>query len=324
MASSGGLVRVVSQERDGQRLDNFLARECGKTPRALLYRLIRSGQVRINGKRAKPDSRLVAGDKLRLPPLLNDINNRRTCARDSIAAAAPPLQMRVLYENGGLLAVDKPPGLAVHGGSGAAFGVIERLRQTRTDNYLELAHRLDRDTSGVLLLATKPSALRAVQKLWRERKVKKIYNAAVFGEWRREYRRIDMPLKRTRREDGAKMAQVAADGMESLTIARLVRQLPGAALLSAQIITGRTHQLRAHFAAAGMPIIGDGKYGDFAKNRAITIGMPILRRLFLHAHRLSFDLPDGESVLIESPLPSAFDTLEKKFIIPAPAMQGRE
>ncbi len=310
------MVRIVAEEYGGQRLDNFLARECGRTPKALLYRLIRSGQVRINGRRAKPDARLVAGDKLRFPPLLHNIGNLRAAQKSRLQNAAPKLEMKVLYEKGGLLAVDKPSGLAVHGGSGARFGVIERLRQTRADNYLELAHRLDRDTSGALLLATKPSALRAVQKLWRERKVRKLYNVAVFGEWRRAHRLLDMPLRRMRREDGARMAEVSDDGAEAITKARLVRQLPGAAILEAQIITGRTHQLRAHFAAAGLPIIGDDKYGDFAKNRALRTnragaGMHVLRRLFLHAHLLAFALPDGDEVEIESPLPPAFALLEE-------------
>ena len=307
------MLREVSEERDGQRLDNFLARECGKAPRALLYRLIRSGQVRVNGKRAKADTRLVAGDVLRLPPLLHGINKKRAAAQNK--TPPPTLDMRVLFEGAGLLAVDKPAGIAVHGGSGVSFGVIERLRQTRGDKYLELAHRLDRDTSGVLLLATKPSALRAAQKLWRERKVNKIYNAAVFGVWRREHRRIELPLKRERRADGARMAKVDNEhGAAAVTVTRLIRQFPEAALLSARIITGRTHQVRAHFAAAGLPIIGDGKYGDFKKNRMVTSDAPSLRRLFLHARELSFELPDAGEIRIESPLPEVFGELEKIFL----------
>lgn len=306
------LLRIVAEEYDGQRVDNFLARECGRIPRALVHRLIRSGQVRINGRRAKADTRLVAGDKLRLPPLLHNINNTRIAKRESKQSAAPKLELKVLYEAGGLLAVDKPCGIAVHGGSGASFGVIERLRQTRADKYLELAHRLDRDTSGALLLASKPSALKAVQKLWRERKVRKFYHLAVFGEWRRAHRFINLPLVKTRRADGAKMAQVSDDGAEAITKARLTKQLPAAAMVNAQIITGRTHQLRAHFAAAGLPIIGDDKYGDFAKNRALfRAHQKLPRRLFLHAHQLIFTLPDGDEIMIESPPPPAFARLEE-------------
>ena len=315
------LLREVSEERDGQRLDNFLARECGKAPRALLYRLIRSGQVRVNGKRAKADTRLVAGDVLRLPPLLHGINKKRAARAQH--SPPPTLDMRVLFEGEGLLAVDKPAGIAVHGGSGVSFGVIERLRQTRGDKYLELAHRLDRDTSGVLLLATKPSALRAAQKLWRERKVNKIYNAAVFGVWRREHRRIELPLRKERRADGARMAKVGEDGAEAVTVTRLLRQFPDAALLSARIVTGRTHQIRAHCAAAGLPIIGDGKYGDFAKNREVFADMPSLRRLFLHARELSFELPDAGEIRIESPLPEVFAELEQRLSNFKPPPFGR-
>lgn len=305
------LLRVVDEGYGGQRLDNFLLRECGHIPRGLLYRLIRSGQVRINGGRAKADTRLVVGDVLRLPPLLHNINNERAAKKEQTQAAAPKLEMKVLYEQGGLLAVDKPCGLAVHGGSGGRFGVIERLRRTRADKYLELAHRLDRDTSGALLLASKPSALKVVQKLWRERKVRKLYHLATFGEWRRAHRLINIPLKKTRRADGARIAKVADDGAEAITKARLLRQLPGAAMVQARIITGRTHQLRAHFAAAGLPIIGDDKYGDFAMNRALFRACPKLpRRLFLHAHQLIFTLPDGDEVMIESPLPDDFLMLD--------------
>lgn len=310
------MVRVVDGGYDGQRLDNFLARECGGgrggVPKPLIYKLIRSGQVRVNGRRAKPDARLVSGDKLRLPPLLHHIGNTRAAIKTRTEKAAPALAITILYENGGLLAVDKPCGLAVHGGSGARFGVIERLRQTRNDKYLELAHRLDRDTSGALLLATKPSALRMVQKLWRERKVRKHYHAAVFGEWRRAHRLINLPLRRARTEGGIRVAKISneGEGAQAITKARLLRQLPGAAMVEAQIITGRMHQIRAHFAAAGLPVIGDDKYGDFAKNRAIIRACPALpRRLFLHACQLAFVMPDGEEVVIDSPLPAAFEQL---------------
>ncbi len=315
---AGAEVLTVAEEREGQRLDNFLLRECKKTPRDLLYRLIRSGQVRINGRRAKPDSRVASGDRLRLPPVLCGLQKERA-ARNTVRAEKAAradsefAPLPVLFEENGFLAVEKPAGLAVHGGSGIAFGVIERLRQKRGDRFLELVHRLDRETSGALLLATKPSALRAAQKLWRERKVEKTYRAALFGEWQKKHRRIALPLRRVRQKDGARMAAVDAAGAEAVTVSRLLSQKRGAAFVRAQILTGRTHQLRAHFAAAGLPIVGDRKYGDFAQNRALARAAPALRRMFLHAERLAFSLPGGGDVIVESPPPPEFAELEEQF-----------
>lgn len=287
----------VAAEYGGQRLDNYLAREMKGAPRKLIYRLIRTGQVRINSRRAAPKCKLAEGDVVRIPDCIS---------LAPPAAAAPPAALPVLFENNAFLAVNKPSGMAVHGGSGVLHGVIERLRAARQERFLELAHRLDKHTSGVLLLAKKSSALRAVQSEWRARRVHKIYYALCFGQWRAQHAKIDLPIKRVHGKIGGK---IAADGRESLTRTVLVRQFPAAALVQADLSTGRTHQLRVHLSAAGLPIIGDDKYGDFAANRAL----PACRRLFLHAAELSFvSPPDGEKINIRAPLPEEFARMEKQ------------
>lgn len=290
-------VRTVSAERDGQRLDNYLAREMKGAPRALIYRLVRTGQVRINGGRAAPDCKLQEGDRVRIPPHVT---------LSAPKGNAPPASLPVLFEDQAFLAVNKPAGMAVHGGSGAAFGVIERLRAGRKDKFLELAHRLDKNTSGVLLLAKKSSALRAVQHQWRERKVEKIYLTLVFGQWHAGAKRIDMPLARAVRGIGGKTAE---DGRPALTRTFLLRQFARAALLRADIATGRTHQLRVHLATVGLPIAGDDKYGDFAANRLLPAR---LRRTMLHAAELRFTHPQtGDTVEICAPPPDDFQVAQK-------------
>ena len=289
--------KVVSADCDGQRLDNYLAREMKGAPRALIYRLIRTGQVRVNGGRARPLCKLRAGDCLRIP--------------DNVALSPPsrppqsPPTLPVLFEDDYFLAVDKPPGMAAHGGSGVSFGVIENLRASRSDRFLELAHRLDKPTSGALLLAKKSSALKAAQALWRERKVRKEYQVFVFGEWNRRAAVIDLPLRRTRGIGG----EVSADGRPAHTRTFLLKQFDGAALLRADIATGRTHQLRAHLSAVGLPIVGDDKYGDFTANRRRARNI----RMLLHASLLSFTHPKtGAPLTIKSPLPPDFAAMQSR------------
>ena len=308
--------RLVPPDHDGRRLDNFLIRALRPLPRAAVYRLIRTGQVRVNGKRAKPTDRLRAQDQIRIPPQIpspDDFSERRTPRiPQKFLQPLPP----VLLEDDRLLVVDKPAGLAVHGGSGTAFGVIERLRAARPEQYLELAHRLDRGASGVLVLAKKPAALRHLQKQWREREVEKEYIIACFGEWRRSAARIRAPLRRVSAADGNRQVVPDPDaGKPADTRAKLVRQWDGAALIRAGIRTGRTHQLRAHMAhpdLANLPIVGDDKYGNFQRNKSLP---PRLRgRLFLHACRLAFRHPGTEeAVAIESPPPPEFAALAEFF-----------
>ena len=299
---------VVDAEHAGQRLDNFLLREWRAAPKDLVYRLIRNGQVRVNGGRAGPQRRLAGGDVLRLPPR-------------APALAAPrkrkppqPLELPPLYEDEHLLAVNKPAGLAAHGGSGVSYGAIERLRAARPQlPALELAHRLDKETSGVLLLAKKRDALRRLQAQWRARKVQKRYVVAVFGVWQQtRHASLRAPLLRQRRADGGNgRVMASADGKDARTSARLLQQWPGGALLEALIATGRTHQLRVHFADAGLPIVGDAKYGDFAANRQLCrAGGAALARMFLHAQSLAFAHPvGGERLVLRAPAPPEFEQL---------------
>jgi 23S rRNA pseudouridine955/2504/2580 synthase len=298
----------VDAEADGQRLDNWLLRRLKGVPKTHVYRVIRSGEVRVNKGRASADTRLAAGDIVRVPPV-------RTAER--APSAAPPREFTVLLEDEWLLAIDKPAGTAVHGGSGVSFGVIEQLRRARQDRpggarFLELVHRLDRETSGILLLAKKRSALVALQDQFRQRETGKVYAALVAGAWPASLKVIDLPLRKTLDAAGERQVRVAApahdEARRSITLVRVVRRIEvGAAaytLLDVTIKTGRTHQIRVHLAHHGHPIVGDPKYGDFALNKAVARAHRF-ERMFLHAQRLAFDHPaDGRRVELVSPLPA--------------------
>ena len=300
--------RVVVADLAGQRLDNYLLREWSGVPRSLVYRLIRVGKVRLNDARARPNARLQDGDRVLMPPL--------QLPPPSLKATAPPVTLPLLHEDNWLLAVEKPESMAVHGGSGISHGVIERLRAAAAaHDFLELAHRLDRGTSGVLLLAKKRVALRQLQAQWRRREVKKRYTALVWGCWTKEHRLLNTPLKRLGGDDGDRRVVAAADGKTSITQTWLLQQWDGVALVSADIATGRTHQLRVHLANAGMPIIGDDKYGDFVRNRAAV--RDGYKRLFLHATRLVFAHPQhGERMTLTSPPPPEFVRAGEKLKLP--------
>ncbi len=296
----------VDAEFAGQRLDNFLLRELKGVPKTHVYRIIRSGEVRVNKGRAGADTKLAAGDRVRVPPL-------RQPVPDAAAEAAPPREFPVLFEDEHLIAIDKPAGTAVHGGSGVSFGVIEQLRRARpAQRYLELVHRLDRETSGVLLLAKKRSALVALQAQFRARETGKTYAALVAGAWPASLKVIDVALHRT--EDAAgerRVRAVAADhagGQRSISLVRVERRFADATLLDVTIKTGRTHQIRVHLAHSGHVIVGDDRYGDFALNRryarAEAVAGVRFERMFLHARRLAFDHPaGGERVELAAPLP---------------------
>jgi len=290
---------MVDEESAGQRLDNFLLRHLKGVPKTHVYRIIRSGQVRVNKGRAGADTRLAAGDAVRVPPL-------RTAA-SADAPAAPAREFPLLLEDDHLIAIDKPAGVAVHGGSGVSFGVIEQLRQARpAARLLELAHRLDRETSGVLLIAKKRSALTAVQEQFRARSAAKTYLALALGEWPRQLKVIDAPLHKYLLPDGQRRVKITAsgdpDGRRSITLVKVRQRLPGFTLLEVTIKTGRTHQIRVHLAAHGHPIAGDDKYGDFARNKELQ--KQGLKRMFLHAWRLQFTHPgSGAPVALEAPLP---------------------
>ncbi|MBI3154593.1 MAG: RluA family pseudouridine synthase [Burkholderiales bacterium] len=299
----------VDEESAGQRLDNWLLRRLKGVPKTLVYRVIRSGEVRVNRGRAHADTRLAAGDRVRLPPL-------RLAAR--APSAAPPREFTVLFEDEQLLAIDKPAGTAVHGGSGVSFGVIEQLRRARPEaRFLELVHRLDKETSGILLLAKKRSALLALQEQFRQRGTSKVYAALVAGDWPARLKLIDLPLLRTTDAAGDRQVRVSSDEVEaarrSITLVRVLRrvELLGQhfSLLDVTIRTGRTHQIRVHLAHHGHPIAGDPKYGDFPLNRRLAREAGISRML-LHARRLAFDHPaDGRRIELESGLPAEWQVV---------------
>ncbi len=298
----------VEQEYDGQRLDNFLARICRGVPRAHVYQMIRSGQVRVNGRRAAADQRLAAGDQIRVPP----VRTRPTDATSSRAGASLGPQFPVLFEDEDLLVIDKPAGVAVHGGSGISLGVIEALRRQRPQQrFLELAHRLDRETSGVLVLALRRTALVGLQEQFRERRTGKTYLAIIAGRWPLRTRTIRQPLERLAAPDGDRRVRVSAAGREAVTrISGLMHfELPAdsgiATVVAVVIETGRTHQIRVHLAHAGHPVLGDDKYGDYALNRVVRSGG--LDRMYLHALRLDVGHPlKSQRLSLRASVPPVF------------------
>jgi len=293
---------AVGEDGDGQRIDNFLQKALKGVPKSHIYRILRSGEVRLNRKRARPDTRLALGDELRIPPIRTAAPVAAREPRSGSAIAVPP----VLYEDAELIALDKPSGLAVHGGSGIAFGLIERLRRARPDaSFLELVHRLDRDTSGVILVARKRSALTALHAQLRAGSVEKRYLVLVRGKWRDAVRNVELPLESRVTGEGERRARVAPGGRPAHTVFRRLqtwpRNVPPLALLDAELLTGRTHQIRVHLTHLGFPLAGDDKYGDFAWNR--TLAKEGLKRMFLHAHRIRFAHPaDGREIVVTSPL----------------------
>jgi 23S rRNA pseudouridine955/2504/2580 synthase len=284
----------------GQRIDNFLMRQLREAPRSLVYRILRSGEVRVNGGRVQPSYRLALNDRVRIPPLR--IEPATPSSRGPSAGLQQLISKAVLYEDRELLAIDKPAGVAVHGGSGISFGVIEALRAARPElTELELVHRLDRDTSGCLLLAKRRAALRELHALLRERAMQKTYLTLVCGRWALGNQTIDLPLKTNLKQGGERMVRVHSEGQpaqSSFAVKQHFAKL--ASLLEVSIGTGRTHQIRVHAAYAGYPIAGDEKYGDrdcAAKLRAFGLG-----RMFLHAERLQFQR-NGVDFSIAAPLP---------------------
>ncbi|GAB4397704.1 MAG: RluA family pseudouridine synthase [Rhodoferax sp.] len=303
----------VTADDAGQRLDNFLMRQLKGVPKTHVYRIIRSGEVRLNKARASAQTRLAAGDQVRLPPVRQSqrAQDKAQAQREGAAGGLTLRQFSVVYEDEHVLVVDKPAGVAVHGGSGVSYGVIEQLRMTRPQApFLELVHRLDRETSGLLLVAKKRSALTALQDQFRQRQTGKTYYALTKGQWPASLKVLDQPLhKYLLPGSGERRVKVVSrddpDGMPALTLVRVVSANAAFSLLQVRIKTGRTHQIRVHLAHAGHPIAGDDKYGDFALNRALAaLPQNPLRRMFLHAGRLAFDHPaSGARIDLYAPLP---------------------
>lgn len=289
------LVRVAD-DRDGQRIDNFLVGQLKGVPRSLIYRILRTGQVRVNGKRAKPDSRLAGGDEVRIPPVrVADPGQPAAPARsqtDRIGNA-------IIYEDRDFLVLSKPPGIAAHGGSGVSHGAIELLRALRPNDSLELVHRLDRDTSGVLVLARRRAALTGLQELIRDNRTTKQYLCLVQGKLPRAALSVNAPLRKSILQGGERMVRVDPAGKPSLTHFKTVELYAPGSLTEATLETGRTHQIRVHSQHLGHPIAGDEKYGDAEFNK--TLRPYGLRRLFLHAKHFGFEL-GGKSHAFSAPL----------------------
>ena len=290
----------VTEDEAGQRLDNYLHKRLGGLPRSRVMRIIRKGEVRVNGKRASPETRLAVADKVRVPPV-NLAPPEPQVARPS-SALGERIAGSIIHEDERLMVIDKPAGVAVHGGSGVSFGVIETLRALRPQETLELVHRLDRDTSGCLLIAKRGSTLRSLHALLREDGFEKRYLALVKGPWDLGDKRIDVPLRTDTRVGGERTVKVAEGGKPSVSRFRPVEFFGRiATLLEVTLETGRTHQIRVHAAHAGHPVAGDEKYGDAAFNESMrALG---LKRMFLHAHSVSFDWPEGGQFSINTPLP---------------------
>jgi 23S rRNA pseudouridine955/2504/2580 synthase len=294
----------VGDEGAGQRLDAWLRRHLKDVPKSRVYRLIRKGEVRVNARRAQPDQRLTATDKVRIPPVRIDLEPR---PRSAPATLVERVAQSVIHEDAGLLVLNKPAGIAVHGGSGLSFGVIEALRAARPGETLELVHRLDRDTSGCLLVARKSSVLRTLHASLRgdhEEAFEKRYLALVRGKWDLGKTQIDVPLRTDLRVGGERTVRADAAGKRAVSEFRPVQFFGKVAtLVEVLILTGRTHQIRVHAAYANHPVAGDDKYGDAAFNETLrALG---LDRTFLHAHSLSFVWPDtGQSASYNTPLPA--------------------
>ncbi len=292
----------------GQRIDNFLLRVCKGVPKSHIYRILRSGEVRVNKGRVDAKYRLVLGDIVRVPPV-------RIAQSEAFDAAVdlppPPANFEVLFEDEHIIAINKPAGVAVHGGSGIAFGVIEQMRAARPPGkFLELVHRLDRETSGILLLAKKRAALVGLHEQIRENRMDKRYYACAHGLWASDWgrrRAVKEPLHKYLTPEGERRVRVQPDGSPSHTVFNLIERWPQYVLVEAELKTGRTHQIRVHLAHLGLPIVGDAKYGDFPLNKALARAnaRPSLKRMFLHAHRLRLTHPiTGEPMELTAPLPA--------------------
>jgi 23S rRNA pseudouridine955/2504/2580 synthase len=305
---------TISDQDAGQRIDNFLLRICKGVPKSHIYQILRSGQVRINKGRINQLYRLQAGDVMRIPPL-------RIAQRQS--NSAPGAEFAVLFEDAHLLIIDKPSGVAVHGGSGVSYGVIEQLRATRPDApFLELAHRLDRETSGILVLAKKRFALTQLHEQMRNGSIDKRYLTLIHGDWQNQRQHIKLALHKYTTAEGERRVRAQAGGLASHTVFTLMQRYGEFTLLEALLKTGRTHQIRVHLSTQGYAIAGDDKYGDFALNRRLAKpegSRVALKRMFLHAHQLTLAHPTTSQVMtIQAALPKECEqflkSLEKNHV----------
>jgi 23S rRNA pseudouridine955/2504/2580 synthase len=295
---------IAGEEDAGQRIDNYLLRECKGVPKSHIYRILRSGEVRVNGGRIAQTYRIQAGDELRIPPMRLAQKEDTGAAATALASKTPPRDFDVVFEDDSLLVIDKPAGVAVHGGSGVSFGVIEQLRAQRPEaRFLELAHRLDRETSGLLIIGKRRAALNDVQDQMRAGKIEKRYLTMVRGRWMNPLQHVKLSLHKYLTPDGERRVSVNAEGKPAHSIMRLVKRWTDFSLLEVELKTGRTHQIRVHLQHLGFPLLGDDKYGDFPLNKALAKeGLP---RMFLHAAILRFHHPVTRQLLeLRAPLPS--------------------
>jgi len=303
---------TIAEDQAGQRIDNFLLAELKGVPRSLVYRILRKGQVRVNKRRIKPQYRIQSGDLIRIPPVKMESRKAKPEPKGKLLAV---LQQRIIYQDAGLLVINKPSGIAVHGGSGVSFGVIEGLRSCLDLPYLELVHRLDKDTSGCLMVAKKRSVLRQLHSLLRTGQIRKNYLALLKGRWSGGTRKIRMSLQKNVLSSGERVVRVSEGGKEAISVFSPEAYYPPATLMSISLKTGRTHQIRVQAAELGHPLAGDRKYGDADFNRSLReLG---LRRLFLHASELGFTLPDSDQhVSVKAPLDNdlarVLEALEKQ------------
>lgn len=307
-------VQIVTIESDyaGQRIDNFLMTRLKNVPKTRIYRLLRKGEVRVNKKRIDPSYRLLAGDLVRIPPLKLEVSKASPQPHPSLVET---LTQRILYEDNALLIINKPSGIAVHGGTGLKFGLIEALRTMYPKSpQLELAHRLDLETSGCLVIAKKRSALRELHDLLREGHVHKVYYALTKGHWKATELRVELSLQKNHLSSGERIVKVNKDGKPSLTIFEPVQSYTEAMLVEATLHTGRTHQIRVHAQHRGHPLAGDEKYGDRDFNKYMRqLG---LKRLFLHAHLLEFTLPSsGQKISVKAPMDLELETCLSKLAL---------
>jgi len=301
----------IDDSAEGQRIDNYLVKALKGVPRSHIYRILRSGEVRVNSGRVSATYRLTAGDRVRIPP----VRVAAPAARRD--AKATRLETAVLYEDEWLLAIDKPAGVAVHGGSGVSLGVIEQLREERPNQpFLELVHRLDRETSGVLLLAKRRRALTEVHAQLRNGAVDKRYQVLVVGDWKQPRQSVSLPLRKYVAGGGERRVVVDREGVNAVTVFRLRGHYDGFSLLEAELKTGRTHQIRVHLSHLGFPIAGDDRYGDFAVNKGLA--KQGLKRMFLHAISVTLKHPaSGERLHVEAPLPADLDRfLKSRQLVP--------
>ena len=303
----------VDEGSAGQRIDNFLVRVCKGVPKSHIYRILRSGEVRVNSRRVDQTYRLLEGDEVRIPPI-------RLAEKEAVAPVPMGKPFDIVFEDEALLVLDKLAGLAVHGGSGVSFGVIEQLRRQRPEaKFLELVHRLDRETSGLLIVAKKRSALTVLHDMMRDGKVQKRYLTMVAGRWLNPLQHIKQPLLKYLIDNGERRVSVNREGKPAHSIVRLVKRWRDFSLVEVELKTGRTHQIRVHLSHAGFPLCGDDKYGDFALNKQLE--KEGLKRMFLHAAKLAFRHPlTDQAIELFAPLPAELEN----FVVAIEQSQERE